>query len=52
VKAIIPADQPLGPLTSFQLEPFDFGPDEDGDPFLTYITAKQTFRAQPVAGST
>ena len=34
-------DQPLGPLTSFQLEPFDFGPDEDGDPFRTYIVAQQ-----------
>jgi hypothetical protein len=34
-------DQPLGPLTSFQLEPFDFGPDEDGDPFRTYIVAKE-----------
>jgi len=35
-------DQPLGPLTSFQLEPFDFGLDEDGDPFRTYIVAKET----------
>ena len=34
-------DQPLGPLTSFQLEPFDFGPDEDDDPFRTYIVAKE-----------
>ena len=34
-------DQPLGPLTSFQLEPFDFGPDEDGEPFRTYIVAKE-----------
>jgi len=34
-------DQPLGPLTSFQLEPFDFGLDEDGDPFRTYIVAKE-----------
>jgi hypothetical protein len=30
-------DQPEGPLTSFRLEPFDFEPDEDGDPFQTYI---------------
>jgi hypothetical protein len=34
-------DQPLGPLTSFQLEPFNFGLDEDGDPFRTYIVAKE-----------
>jgi hypothetical protein len=34
-------DQPLGPLTSFQLEPFDFGLDEDDDPFRTYIVAQQ-----------
>jgi len=28
-------DQPEGPLTSYKLEPFDFKPDEDGDPFRT-----------------
>ena len=30
-------DQPDGPLTAFQLEPFEFGPDEDGEPFRTFI---------------
>ncbi len=30
-------DQPDGPLTSFRLEPYDFGPDDDGDPVRTYI---------------
>jgi hypothetical protein len=34
-------DQPDGPLTSFRLEAFDFGPDEDGDPFRTFILAKE-----------
>jgi hypothetical protein len=34
-------DQPEGLLTSFQLEPFDFGLDEDGDPFRTFIVAKE-----------
>ena len=33
-------DQPEGPLVSFQLEPFDFGRDEDGDPFRTFILSK------------
>jgi AAA domain len=33
-------DQPEGPLISFQLEPFDFGRDEDGDPFRTFILSK------------
>jgi hypothetical protein len=30
-------DQQEGLLTSFHLEPFEFGPDEDGDPFRTFI---------------
>jgi hypothetical protein len=34
-------DQPLGLLTGFQLEPYDFGPDEDGDPFRTYILSQE-----------
>jgi hypothetical protein len=34
-------DQPEGPLTSFRLEPYDFGADEDGDPFRTYILSKE-----------
>lgn len=28
-------------LTSFKLEPFDFGPDEDGDPFRTFIVSPE-----------
>jgi AAA domain len=34
-------DQPEGALTSFRLEPFDFGPDEDGDPFRTFILSDE-----------
>jgi hypothetical protein len=34
-------DQPDGALTSFRLEPFDFGLDEDGDPFRTFILARE-----------
>jgi hypothetical protein len=36
-------DQPEGTLTSFKLEPFEFGPDkedEDGDPFRVFILSK------------
>lgn len=38
-------DQPLGLLTGFQLEPYEFGPDEDGDPFRTFILSKQIIEA-------
>jgi AAA domain len=38
-------DQPLDILTSFRLEPFDFGLDEDGDPFRTYILSDEIFTA-------
>ena len=34
-------DQTEGPLTSFRLDPFDFGNDEDGDPFRTFILAEE-----------
>ena len=34
-------DQEEGPLTGFRLDPFDFGTDEDGDPFRTFILAKE-----------
>ena len=34
-------DQPEGLLTSFKLEPFDFGPDEDGDLFRTFIVSTE-----------
>jgi hypothetical protein len=30
-------------MTGFQLEPFDFGPDEDGDPFRTFILSPELF---------
>ena len=36
-------DQPEGVMTGFQLEPFDFGPDEDGDPFRTFILSPELF---------
>ena len=36
-------DQPEGLLTSFKLEPFDFGLDEDGDPFRTFIVSPEIF---------
>jgi len=41
-------DQPEGPLTSFRLEPFEFGDDEDGDPFRTFIVSDETVAAVPV----
>jgi hypothetical protein len=34
-------DQPEGILTGFQLEPFDLGVDEDGDPVRTFIVGKE-----------
>jgi hypothetical protein len=34
-------DQAEDTLTSFRLEPFDFGPDEDGDPFRTFILSPE-----------
>ncbi len=34
-------DQPEDVLTSFRLEPFDFGLDEDGDPFRTFILSDE-----------
>jgi hypothetical protein len=34
-------DQPEGTLTEFQLEAYDFGVDEDGDPFRTFILGKE-----------
>jgi hypothetical protein len=34
-------DQPEGVLTGFQLEPFDLGTDEDGDPVRTFIIGKE-----------
>ena len=34
-------DQPEGVLTAFKLEPFDFEPDEDGDPFQVAIVSAE-----------
>ena len=45
-------DQPLGLLTSFQLEPYDFSPDEDGDPFRTYILAKEVIEVGAISKRT
>ena len=36
-------DQPEGVLTAFKLEPFDFGLDEDGEPFRTFIVSPEVF---------
>ena len=38
-------DQPMGEMTSFRLEPLEFGLDEDGDPFGTYILSKEIFKS-------
>lgn len=38
-------DQPMGDLTSFRLEPFEFGLDDDGDPFHTFIVSEEIFAA-------
>jgi hypothetical protein len=43
-------DQPSGFLTSFKLEPFDFGLDEDGDPFRTFIVSPEIFADERGAG--
>ena len=37
-------DQPEGVLTAFKLEPFDFGLDEDGEPFRTFIAVQKLSR--------
>ena len=39
-------DQPEGVLTGFKLEPFDFGADEDGDPFRTFIIGPELYSAE------
>jgi AAA domain len=36
-------DQPEGLLTTFRLEPYDFGSDQDGDSFQTFIVAPEVF---------
>jgi hypothetical protein len=39
-------DQPPGLLTSYKLTPFDFGPDEDGDPRGVWIISEETFNGE------
>jgi DnaB-like helicase N terminal domain/AAA domain len=39
-------DQAEGILTAFMLEPFDFGPDDDGDPFRTFIVSSELFAGE------
>lgn len=39
-------DQPEGQLTGFQLEPYEFEADEDGDKFKTYIVSKEILAGQ------
>lgn len=39
-------DQAEGALTSFKLEPFDFGLDEDDDPFRTFIVSTEIFAGE------
>jgi hypothetical protein len=41
-------DQAEGPLTSFRLEPYDFGADEDGDPFQVFIMSDEIIDAVDV----
>ncbi len=36
-------DQALGVLTSYDLEPYELGTDEDGQPYRTFIVGKQLF---------
>jgi AAA domain len=42
-------DQSEGELTGFQLEPFDLGADEDGDPFRTFILSKEIIQGVTAA---
>jgi hypothetical protein len=39
-------DQAEGPITAFKLEPYDFGPDQDGEPFRTFILAPELFAGE------
>jgi hypothetical protein len=43
-------DQAEGVLTGFQLEPFDLGTDEDGDPVRTFIVGKEIFTGAALTG--
>jgi hypothetical protein len=44
-------DQPEGELTAFKLEPFDFEPDKDGDPFQVYIVSAEIIATEAVFDS-
>jgi hypothetical protein len=44
-------DQPEGELASFKLEPYDFGPDEDGDPFRTFIVSREIPTGTPTTAT-
>jgi hypothetical protein len=39
-------DQAEGPITGFKLEPYEFGPDEDGERFHTFILAPEVFTGE------
>jgi hypothetical protein len=39
-------DQPEGTITSFRLEPFDFGVDDDGEPVRTFIVSAELFSGE------
>src|SRR5262249_5004097 len=41
-------DQPEGMLTSFRLEPYEFGIDEDGDQFRTFIVSDENVAVAPI----
>jgi hypothetical protein len=40
-------DQPKGKLTTFTLEPFDLGFDDDDDPIRTFIVSREDAKAAP-----
>jgi hypothetical protein len=42
-------DQTEGELTSFKLEPYDFGADDDGDPFRTFIVSGEQMTSAATA---
>jgi AAA domain len=39
-------DQAEGALTAFKLEPYEFGVDEDGDPFRTFVLSPEIFSSE------
>jgi hypothetical protein len=43
-------DQPEGHLTGFQLEPYEFGTDEDGDPSRTFILSREVIEGESTTG--